>query len=115
MKKKDQKLSLEEYLENDGICCPFCGKEGGIEGSHNFDCFNQEVRMDVVCTLCTENFREIYRFSGWEHEEEESRSPKIENCPECGTDISDETCENLMIEFGRFVQGNVNCPTGLCT
>ena len=66
--------------------------------------------MDVVCILCGENYREVYRFSCWKNENEEAQSKTIESCPECGADISDENCENLIIESGGIVQGEINCP-----
>ena len=108
--KHPQKLSLQEYIDKDGISCPFCGEEGGVEGSHSFDHLGQGACLDVVCILCGENYREVYRFSCWKNENEEAQSKTIESCPECGADISDENCENLIIESGGIVQGEINCP-----
>jgi len=108
VKNKKPKLNNQQYLEKDGIACPFCGKEGGLEGYHSFDYYGQEACLNVVCGYCGEYHVQVFSFDSWEYSN--AKNDLVSTCPECGADASEEYIENLIIEGGGVVRGEFTCP-----
>lgn len=102
-------LSEKEYLCNDGRTCPFCAKEGGVEGHHSFEYNDHEACLNVVCGECGEQYIEVYEFFGWKSGKDFVGND-ITTCPNCQIDLSEEYIECLEIEGSGVVQGTLECP-----
>ena len=102
------KLSKDQYLKAEGIKCPFCAEEGGIEAHHSFDYLNHQAYLGVVCTKCGEYYTEVYVFHKWQSDDNKIGND-IRSCPHCSADISDEYIEGLTIEDIGVVYGEITC------
>ena len=69
-------MSQASYRCNGGDRCPFCGSESFTIEPPDAYC-SEEISRDVVCNECERSWREIYKLSGYEYEEDnELKIPK---------------------------------------
>lgn len=102
-------LSQEDYVQEDGLKCPFCHVVGPIEGSHSFDYESGEATHHVVCSSCENRYTEVYEFEGW-LQDDEPIGNAIDSCPHCGADISEEYLEGIEINGHGILNGSAVCP-----
>lgn len=68
-----KRMSEEEYVNNGGVCCPFCNARNIKIGDKDF--IISFIYWEMKCGTCEKEWTERYELAGYDAQEEEESPP----------------------------------------
>lgn len=64
MEQRTKEDITREYLHNNGLKCPFCGKGPLSSGSPDPDIMEGKITQEIKCLQCGEEWLDVYTLTG---------------------------------------------------